>query len=101
MKIVLDTEVDAAYIYSGNFGDSNERGRVVETISLICDGLVNIDLDAQGVIVGVEVIPASKLLTTDRLKTAVLIGEHHRQIGFDVEAFTKEWQEESKEEPQS
>jgi uncharacterized protein YuzE len=101
MKIVLDTEVDAAYICSGNFGDSNERGRVVETISLTCDGLVNIDIDAHGAIVGVEVIPASKLLDTDRLRTAVLIGEHHRQIGFDVESFMKKWQEGSDQDSRS
>ena len=67
MKITLDKDADAAYIY---FKDISE-GEVVKTISL--NESVNIDLDAEGRTIGIEILEASKNLPSNALKNAVII----------------------------
>lgn len=56
MKIEIDKEADAAYIY---FKDISE-GEVKNTISL--NESINIDLDKDGKMIGIEVLEASKNL---------------------------------------
>ena len=67
MKITLDKEADAAYIY---FKEITE-GEVANTISL--NGSVNIDLDKEGRTIGIEILNASKNLPLNTLKSATII----------------------------
>lgn len=67
MKITLDKEADAAYIY---FKEISE-GEVEKTISL--NDSINIDLDKEGRTLGIEILDASKNLPLNALKSAVLI----------------------------
>ena len=67
MKITLDKEADAAYIY---FKDISE-GEVSDTISL--NENVNIDLDKEGKTIGIEILEASKNLPSNALKSAIII----------------------------
>jgi len=62
MRIEYDRDVDAAYIY---FQDDIAAGGASRTISVdpqAINGMVNLDLDDDGRIVGLEVLDASKLL---------------------------------------
>ena len=67
MKITLDKEADAAYIY---FKDIMP-GEVKKTISL--NESINIDLDSEGRTLGIEVLNASKNLPNTALKSAIII----------------------------
>ncbi len=66
----FDKEVDAAYI---TFADSIGVGGVKKTYP--CDprevgGMINLDFDADGRLVGVEVLDASRLLPEELLRQA-------------------------------
>ncbi len=67
MKISLDTEADAAYIY---FTDISP-GEVSKTISL--NESINIDLDNEGKTLGIEILDASKNLPVNTLKSCEII----------------------------
>jgi len=67
MRVEYDQDVDAAYIY---FVDDIPAGGVARTISVdpqAIDGMVNLDLDDRGRILGLEVLDASKLLPSELL----------------------------------
>ena len=66
MKITFDSEADAAYIYLRKI----QEGDVKTTISL--NENINIDLDENGVILGIEILDASKNLSPEVLKSAVV-----------------------------
>ena len=73
MKITYDPSADAAYIY---LADSIRPGGVKKTY--MCDRLevgtmVNLDIDEEGRIVGVEVLSASSHLPKSILKSATQI----------------------------
>ena len=60
MRLTHDKEVDAAYIYL-----TDEICGPISTRSLdpsSVDGMINLDFDVNDHLVGIEVIPASKLL---------------------------------------
>jgi uncharacterized protein YuzE len=62
MRVSYDAEIDAAYIY---LVDAPLPGSAVTTLSLDpreINGEVNIDLDLEGRIMGIEVLDASRLL---------------------------------------
>jgi uncharacterized protein YuzE len=62
MRVTYDALVDAAYIY---LVDTPLPGSAVTTLSLDpreVNGEVNIDLDFEGRIIGIEVLEASRLL---------------------------------------
>jgi uncharacterized protein YuzE len=62
MRVTYDATIDAAYIY---LVDNPLPGSAVTTLSLVpseINGEVNIDLDFEGRIIGIEVIDASRLL---------------------------------------
>jgi len=67
MKITLDKEADAAYIY---FKEISE-GEVTNTISL--NESVSIDLDKDGKTIGIEILDASKNLPLSALNSAIVI----------------------------
>ncbi len=68
MKIQYDRKVDAAYIY---VQFPIKHGEVKKTVSITDD--IAIDFDAQGKLLGVEVLDASKLLKKELLKEAELM----------------------------
>ena len=63
MKTEFDKEADAAYIYFKEIGS----GEVTETISL--NNSVNIDLDRNGKVLGIEILDASEHLPSSSLKS--------------------------------
>ena len=67
MKITLDKEADAAYIY---FKDILP-GEVKKTISL--NDSINIDLDNDGKTLGIEILNASQNLPSSAIKSALVI----------------------------
>jgi uncharacterized protein YuzE len=72
MKIEFDKDADAVYIY---FKEIKE-GEVAQTISL--NDSINVDLDAEGRTIGIEILNASKnlpaSLSKDLLKHPHLCG---------------------------
>ena len=68
MRITYDPRDDAAYVYLREI----EPGGVARTIQVGDVGLLNLDFDAAGRLVGIEAIPASLLLPAELLSpTAV------------------------------
>ena len=67
LKITLDKEADAAYIYLKEIA----TGEVAKTISL--NDSINIDLDSSGQILGIEVLDASQNLPVNAVKSAEII----------------------------
>lgn len=72
MKITYDKSVDAAYIYLTN-------GSIAVKKTYCCDpqevnGQINLDFNSSGVLVGIEVLDASKKLSPSFLKSADVIG---------------------------
>lgn len=67
MKIEYDKDADAAYLYFKEI----EEGEVTQTISL--NESVNIDLDAEGRTLGIEILEASKNLPSNAIKSAVIL----------------------------
>ncbi len=63
MKIEIDEEIDAAYIYFKDISD----GEVKTTISL--NDSINVDLDSDGKTIGIEILDASKNLPSSALKS--------------------------------
>ena len=63
MRTELDTEADVAYIYFKEIG----QGEVAQTISL--NNSINIDMDKNGVVIGIEIIDASKHLPPSLINT--------------------------------
>ena len=67
MKLRYDKSVDAAYLYIA------EEGSAVGPVSTIeCDpkeagGMINLDFDSQNMLLGIELIPASKFLSPSLL----------------------------------
>ncbi|WP_423181220.1 DUF2283 domain-containing protein [Arthrobacter sp. NyZ413] len=70
MKIKFDSEADAAYIY---LADEIRAGGVARTY--LCDpvevrGMINLDFVANGRLIGIEIMDASRMLTEDVLDEA-------------------------------
>ena len=65
MKITLDKEADAAYIYFKEISP----GEISTTISL--NESVNIDLDREGKTLGIEILDASKNLPANAIQSEV------------------------------
>lgn len=71
MRVTYDLEADAAYIYL-----ADERSMVAKTY--LCDplevnGMVNLDFDADGRLVGIEVISARAKLSAALLDEAEIL----------------------------
>ena len=66
MRIELDKEIDVAYAYFKEIAE----GEVDKTISL--NDSINVDLDCNGRILGIEVIDASKNLPVSVLGSNVV-----------------------------
>ena len=62
MRTEFDKDADAAYIYFKEIGN----GEVAETITL--NDSVNVDLDKNGVVLGIEILDASEHLPSSSIK---------------------------------
>ncbi len=62
MEITIDKEADAAYVYFKKIS----AGEVAQTISL--NDSINIDLDAEGKTLGIEILDASRNLAQSSFK---------------------------------
>jgi len=74
MKITLDRPNNAAYIY---LTEIIPPGSVASTYA--CDpsainGIINLDFDSQGRLLGIEILDATSKLSDDALKNAMIIG---------------------------
>jgi len=67
MEITIDKEANAVYIYFKKISP----GEVVKTISL--NDSINIDLDAEGRTLGIEILDASKNLPNVALASAKVL----------------------------
>lgn len=68
VRVTYDEDSDAAYIY---FSDDIAMGGVVETVPmdpLAVRGMINLDFDIEGRLIGIEVLAASKRLPRQFLK---------------------------------
>ena len=65
MKTEFDKEADAAYIYFKEIGN----GEVAETVSL--NDSINIDLDKDGKVLGIEILDVSEHLPSSSIKSLV------------------------------
>lgn len=70
MRISYDKSTDTAYVY---FEDARRRSPECTFFHEVDGGKVNFDFDADGFILGVEMISASKLLYDDSLNGLTLI----------------------------
>ncbi|MBS3078540.1 DUF2283 domain-containing protein [Candidatus Pacearchaeota archaeon] len=68
MKIDLDTDADAAYIY---LEDKIEDGGVARTIEVNHNFII--DFDKEGRPLGIEILNASKNLSPELLKSACIL----------------------------
>lgn len=70
MKITYDRSADAVYIY---LSEKIENGGVFKTYPcdpLEVDGIINLDLDGENKLVGIEILSASKKLPPELLEKA-------------------------------
>lgn len=74
MKVTYDASADAAYISLVDEIDAGEVDRTYLCDPMEVGGMVNIDLDRHGQILGIEVLTASALLASDLLNSAQRIG---------------------------
>ena len=73
MRITYDKSADAAMIYFTNIGP----GEAVKTYPcnpVEVGGMINLDFNKEGVLLGVEVLDASKKLPKEMLDNAEIIG---------------------------
>jgi uncharacterized protein YuzE len=74
VKITLDPTVDAVYIY---LVDEIGAGGVAKTYACDpreVDGEINLDFDSGGRLLGIEVLDASKKLSAELLRNAIILG---------------------------
>ena len=73
MKITYDKNANAAYLY---IKDEIKQGESYKTYCCDpkeVDGMINLDFDEHGELLGIEVIGANKKLPQEVLKNALLI----------------------------
>lgn len=74
MRGTYDPNVDAAYIY---LADEIREGQVAKTVPLdpgAIHGEINLDFDADGRLIGIEVIDASRLLPRELITGLDVLG---------------------------
>lgn len=70
MRVTYDAGVDAAYIYLAAEIRAGGVARTVPVNPLEIDGMINLDFDAEGRMVGIEVLDASRFLSPELLASA-------------------------------
>jgi len=74
MRITLDRQVDAAYIYLSGPLLSGSVARTYPCDPYEAGAEINLDFDADGRLLGIEILDASKHLPLYLLKDAEIIG---------------------------
>lgn len=70
MRVTYDATVDAAYIYLAADIPAGGVARTVPVDPSEIDGMINLDLDAEGRLVGIEILDASRVLNPQLLASA-------------------------------
>ncbi|MCM3780495.1 DUF2283 domain-containing protein [Microbacterium hydrocarbonoxydans] len=73
MKIRYDSEVDAAYLALGDIADGEAVVQIPELYPPGGRGEIILDFDAQGHVIGMEILAASVVLRPEVLDKAVRI----------------------------
>jgi uncharacterized protein YuzE len=68
MRLTYDADADAAYIYLVDEIAFGGVARTVRVDALASEAMINLDFDAEGRLLGVEVMDASKILPTELLR---------------------------------
>lgn len=68
MRITYDSDADAAYIYLVDEIGAGGVDRTVPVEAIATHAMVNLDFDASGKLIGIEVLDASNLLPDDLLR---------------------------------
>ncbi|MFH0874189.1 MAG: DUF2283 domain-containing protein [Candidatus Komeilibacteria bacterium] len=71
IKVSYDKSVDAAYIYFQDPGGKVSKTYPCDPKEI--DGMINLDFDDCGILVGLEIIGASKKLPKDLVENADII----------------------------
>lgn len=69
MRVTYDADADAAYIY---LVAEIPAGGVVRTVPVDpreINGMINLDFDADGLLVGIEVLDASRFISPELLRS--------------------------------
>jgi uncharacterized protein YuzE len=69
MRVEYDASADAAYIYLVPEIPAGGVERTVPVDPREIDGMINLDFDSDGRLVGIEVLDASQLLTPETLRS--------------------------------
>jgi uncharacterized protein YuzE len=72
MRLTYDRSVDAAYLYFTKKPGSVKRTYVCDPTEI--GGMINLDFDKDGRLLGVEVLGASQRLPAELLEQAEIIG---------------------------
>ena len=70
MRITYDPDVDAAYIYLVADIPAGGVARTVPLDPREVNGMINLDFDSEGFLLGIEVLDASQLLSSEVLPSA-------------------------------
>ena len=73
MRVTYDISADAAYIYLREIGPG-EAAATLPLDPIEAHGTINLDLDADGRLIGIEVLGASAALPRELLDRAEIIG---------------------------
>ena len=74
MKITLDRRADAAYIYLRDIPPGDVESTYGCDPSEIYGHMIHLDFDSSGILIGIEVLDASKALPKELLDQAEIIG---------------------------
>lgn len=77
MKIEYDKDADAAYIYLADEMTPVARSYPCDPVAV--ESIINLDFDATGRLVGIEILGANKKLSRDLLLTAKRIDKLPRE----------------------
>jgi len=69
MRVTYDRSADAAYIYLSNEIDTKVAPTIPSDLTML-DAMINLDFDAEGVLIGIEVMDASGRLPASVLTDA-------------------------------
>lgn len=73
MKITLDRSTDSAYISFASI-EPNEPLHTYPCDPIEVGGHINLDFNAEGVLIGLEILDATRLLPKELIQSAVIIG---------------------------
>lgn len=71
MKVTYDRDADAAYIYVGSEHEPVHRTYPCDPVTV--GGMINLDFDREGRLLGIEILDASRKLTPAVLKNAEMV----------------------------